>query len=68
MKARKGIVVTDRREYHVDGGAVLDQASGASRVDLLDEDKRGVSLFVPRTDLSFYPIGAKVRVTIERIA
>jgi hypothetical protein len=65
----RAVVVVLRSEYTVDGGAVLEDDVG--RIDL-DGKKRGgvreaVSLFVSRDALGLYPIGAKVRVTVERL-
>lgn len=61
-------VVVERLECVVDGGAVLDADTG--RVDLVDPgdpSRDVVSLFVGRGDLGLYPIGSRVRVTVERL-
>jgi 5-keto 4-deoxyuronate isomerase len=47
------------------GGAVVDGSTG--RVDLGRKRRTVASLFVPRSELGMYPIGAKVRVTVERV-
>jgi hypothetical protein len=65
-------VVTSLGEYKVAGGVAFDEAArGTSRIDLVGEKlggkmHRGVSLFIPRDELGFYPLGAKVRVKVER--
>jgi hypothetical protein len=65
-------VSTDLFEYEVDGGRVLDEMSGVSRIDLVGEElghgsRRAITLFIPRDELALYPIGAKVRVTVARV-
>ena len=65
-------LITDESDYEVDGGRVLDEMSGVSRVDLVGEEigggcRRAVALSVTRSELRLYPIGAKVRVTVARV-
>lgn len=50
----------------------LDEMSGTSRIDLVGKSMgggchRGAHLFVGRGELCLYPIGVKVRVTVERV-
>jgi len=62
----------DLSEYTVDGGCVVDDTSGTSRIDLVGELLDGgyhrvARLFIPKSELCLYPIGAKVRVQVQRI-
>jgi hypothetical protein len=71
LRTRQPLVV-ERSEYTVDGGRVLDEMSGTSRIDLVGGPiaggmQRGVHLFIPKSELGLYPIGAKVRVQVERL-
>jgi len=92
-------LVVMRREFEVDGGAVLDGI--VSSIELSDgteegegrssqqgegegegrspeqgasgaqpeppRESLGATLYLPRSELGYYPIGAKVRVTVERL-
>ena len=83
-------LVVMRREFEVDGGAVLDGI--VSSIELSDgpedgegrssqqgagpgdgaqpeppRESLGATLYLPRSELGHYPIGAKVRVTVERL-
>ncbi len=66
-------VVTSLGVYEVEGGRVVDKESGTSRIDLAGETigngptRRLVALYIPREELGFYPIGAKVRVKVARV-
>lgn len=65
-------IITDISDYEVDGARVLDEMSGISRIDLVGEElehgvRRSASLAIPRTELVFYPIGSKVRITVTRL-
>lgn len=64
-KATRKSVVTSRGEYVVDGGEVVGE--DRVRIDLLLGEELGATFVVPRDEASFYPIGAKVRVTVERL-
>lgn len=71
-KATREPLITHKCDYEIDGGRVLDTMSGTSRIDLVGEElghgtRRAISLFVPEGELSFYPIGAKVRVIVQRL-
>ena len=63
-------LVVGRDEYDVDGGRLMDGGAeivcGGAKIGA--GIRRTVTLFVPRGELGFYPIGAKVRVTIERLS
>jgi hypothetical protein len=52
-KAAKTSRASKGRVYEIEGGAVVD---GVGRIDLT----------IPIEDLGLYPIGAKVRVSIEK--
>ena len=67
-KAPRGpfALMTHSAEYIVDGGSVRE-----CRIELMGPEidglnHRSVTLFIPRGELQFCPIGAKVRVTVER--
>lgn len=68
-KSRTGLVVS-KQEYTVDGGSVCDGVVG--RIDMTGKKLPGInahlaaSLYVTREQLQLYPIGSKVRVTVER--
>lgn len=65
-RATREPVVLHRAVYEVDGGAV--QEGEKVRIDLADSDgSAGTSVVVPKGESRFYPIGAKVRVTVERL-
>ncbi len=71
-RATRAQLITDVSDYEVDGGRVVDEMSGISRIDLGGEElghgsRRAVSLFIPSEELALYPIGAKVRVTVARL-
>lgn len=71
-RATRKPIVTSFEEYVVDGGRVADEMTRAGRIDLVGDKlqsdaRRAVTLYVPASELVFYPIGSKIRVTVERL-
>lgn len=59
-------VILERDVYCVDGGEV--EAVDTVRIDLTAKgSSRTLSLTTSRDGAGFYPIGAEVRVTVERL-
>jgi hypothetical protein len=66
--SKKKPVVTSREDYVVDGGAIVRTDHGDMvHVDFGADGERAASITVPRGEAEFYPIGARVRVTVERL-
>ncbi len=65
-------LVLSREDYKVDGGALRPDDHDVGVIDMTSKKitstwRRAVTLQMPRGELGFYPIGAKIRVTIERL-